>query len=174
MATATASSSWRTATLGEFFRIKHGYAFKGEFFSESGPYILLTPGNFNPDGGIKLKGENEKYYGGPFPDEFLLQRNDLLVVVTDLTQTASILGSPAFIPQSNRFLHNQRLGKVHEISPNIDRQFLYHLFNSEAVRGQIKGSATGATVRHTAPDRICAVKIPIPPLPTQCKIAAIL
>jgi len=73
MVTVTTPHTWRSATLGEFFRIKHGYAFKGEYFSDSGPYVLLTPGNFSSDGGIKLKGEKEKYYIGPFPDEFLLQ-----------------------------------------------------------------------------------------------------
>ena len=38
--------SWREITLGSAIRVKHGYAFKGEFFSDSGKYILLTPGNF--------------------------------------------------------------------------------------------------------------------------------
>jgi type I restriction enzyme S subunit len=42
------------------------------------------------------------------------------------------------------------------------------------VRSQIKATATGATVRHTAPDRIYAVEVCVPPLPTQRKIAAIL
>jgi len=83
-------------------------------------------------------------------------------------------GSPAFIPYSNYFLHNQRLGKVYDISPGIEKQFLYQLLNTDAVRGQIKGSATGSTVRHTAPDRIYAVKVTVPPLLTQRKIAVIL
>ena len=103
---------WRACCLGDFFRIKHGFAFKGQHFSSEGPYILLTPGNFNPHGGLKLKGEKEKYYTGDFPDEFLLRQGEFLVVMTDLTQEAAILGSPAFVPESGRFLHNQRLGKI--------------------------------------------------------------
>jgi hypothetical protein len=31
---------WKVAKLGDYFRIKHGYAFKGEFFSEKGPFVL--------------------------------------------------------------------------------------------------------------------------------------
>ena len=111
---AASKNCWKHSRLGNYFRIKHGYAFKGEFFADSGPYVLLTPGNFQADGGIKLKGEREKYYTGDFPSEFLLRRGDFLVVMTDLTQNAPILGSPAFIPEDDRFLHNQRLGKQHK------------------------------------------------------------
>jgi type I restriction enzyme, S subunit len=42
---------WKRTKLGAFFRIKHGYAFKGEFFADTGPYVLLTPGNFKEDVG---------------------------------------------------------------------------------------------------------------------------
>ena len=166
---------WESVHLGRFFTIKHGWAFKGKFFAEEGKYILLTPGNFNPDGGIKLKGNKEKYYVGDFPHEFLLKHDDLLVVMTDLTQDAPILGSPAFIMENGKFLHNQRLGKIQELDETkIIRPFLYYLFNSSNVRNQIKASATGTTVKHTAPERIYNVKVNLPPLPTQRKIAAIL
>jgi type I restriction enzyme, S subunit len=166
---------WKKAKLGEYFRIKHGFAFKGEFFADKGPYILLTPGNFNPDGGIKLKGEKEKYYTGDFPLEFLLKRGDFLIVLTDLIQNAPILGSPAFVKEDNKFLHNQRLGKITNLNDSkMYPLFLYYLFNSAKVRDQIKASATGATVKHTAPERIYAVEVELPPISTQRKIAAIL
>jgi len=167
--------NWRKTKLGDYFRIKHGYAFKGEFFSDEGPYVLLTPGNFQVDGGIKLKGEREKYYTGDFPKEFLLKRGDFLIVMTDLTQNAPILGSPALIKEDDKFLHNQRLGKIVELNESeMDRMFLYYLFNTTSVRAQIKASATGATVRHTAPDRIYAVKVEVPSLSIQRRIASIL
>jgi type I restriction enzyme, S subunit len=167
--------SWKHARLGDYFRIKHGFAFKGAYFSDKGKYIVLTPGNFRADGGIKLKGEREKYYTGPFPSEFLLKRRDFLVVMTDLTQNAPILGSPAFVNENDRFLHNQRLGKIVELNESeMHPSFLYYLFNSRDVREQIKASATGATVKHTAPERIYAINVAVPSLDTQRKIAAVL
>ena len=166
---------WESVHLGKFFTIKHGWAFKGKYFAEEGKYILLTPGNFNPDGGIKLKGNKEKYYVGDFPDEFLLKHGDLLVVMTDLTQDAPILGSPAFVMEDGKFLHNQRLGKIQELDESkVIFPFLYYLFNSSNVRNQIKASATGATVKHTAPERIYDVEVSLPPIAIQCKIAAVL
>ena len=168
-------NNWKKSKLGDFFRIKHGYAFKGEYFTNSGKYIVLTPGNFHAEGGLKLKGEKEIYYSGDFPREFILKKGDLIIAMTDLKQSAPILGSAAIIPESNIFLHNQRLGKIIELNEReLLLKYLYYLFNSSGVRSQIKGSATGSTVRHTAPDRIYSINIECPPLPIQRKIAAIL
>ncbi len=170
----TQRQAWSRRQLGDYFRIKHGYAFKSRLFAKGGAYVVLTPGNFRPDGGLKFEGQ-QKYYAGEFPPDFLLKAGDFLIVMTDLTQNAPILGSPAFIPEDDRYLHNQRLGKVIELKEGtMERCFLYHLLNSDGVRAQIKASATGATVRHTAPDRIYAVEVEVPPLLTQRKIAAIL
>lgn len=169
------ANGWKEAKLGDYFRIKHGWAFKGEFFADAGPYVLLTPGNFKADGGLQERGEREKYYTGDFPGEFLLKRGEFLIVMTDLTQNAPILGSPAIVPENDRFLHNQRLGKVVDLKEaEMDKGFLYHLLNHFAIRAQIKGSATGATVKHTAPDRIYAVKAQVPPIPVQRAIAGVL
>jgi type I restriction enzyme S subunit len=154
-------------------RIKHGWAFKGEFFSDSGPYVLLTPGNFNEEGGLRLKGEKEKYYTGEVPSEFILKHGDLLVVMTE--QAEGLLGSPAIIPEGDRYLHNQRLGLVVDIDESlVDKLFLYYLFNLREVRAQIRATANGAKVRHTSPDRIYQVKVQLPPLPLQQEIASIL
>jgi type I restriction enzyme S subunit len=55
-----------------------------------------------------------------------------------------------------------------------DKLFLYHLFNSMPVRQQIRATASGVKIRHTAPSRIAAVKVRIPELPVQRRIAGIL
>jgi len=163
---------WRQRKLGDVLEIKHGFAFKGEFFSDAGELVLLTPGNFKEEGGLKLKGDKEKHYTGEFPDEYLLRRGDLLVAMTDLTQNAPILGSPAFIPEDGRFLHNQRLGKIVNLKTDEALpEFVFYLFNMASVRDQIRGSASGATVRHTSPSRIYDVSVKFPPLPLQRRIA---
>ena len=169
------AAAWKRSRLGDLLEIKHGYAFKGEFFSGEGEFVLLTPGNFREEGGLKLKGEKEKYYTGEIPDDFVLRKGDLLIAMTDLTQNAPILGSPAFVPENGRFLHNQRLGKVTNIRcDEVIPEFLFYLFNTATVRGQIKGSAAGATVRHTSPARMYDVSVEIPPLVLQRRIAGIL
>lgn len=168
-------SEWTEHRLGEFFNIKHGFAFKGEHFTDAGDFVLLTPGNFKEEGGLKLKGDKEKYYSGEFPREYLLRKGDIVIAMTDLIQNAPILGSAAIIPEDGKFLHNQRLGKIIDLDErSLLPEFLYYLMSTAPVRGHIKGSATGSTVKHTAPSRILEVETRIPSLPTQRRIAGIL
>ncbi|MBI2360229.1 MAG: restriction endonuclease subunit S, partial [Deltaproteobacteria bacterium] len=165
--------AWSEMRLGKLVKIKHGFAFKGEHFNDRGDYILLTPGNLYPKGGLKLKGEKETYYTGDFPRAYILAKGDLVIVMTDLTQDASILGGAMLIDRSDLYLHNQRLGLVSH-TDEIDRRFLYQYFNWQFFRDQVKASSNGATVKHTSPGRIYQCRICRPPLPTQRKIAAIL
>ncbi len=168
--------SWQTLRLGKVMDVKHGFAFKGDFFRDSGELVLLTPGNCHEAGGLKLKGEREKYYVGEFPDEYLLSAGDMLVVMTDLINTAPILGGSFLIPENNKYLHNQRLGLVRITDDSlIDKMFLYYLLNTHSYRAQVRGSASGATVRHTSPERIraCTVRVPCD-IRTQQQIGEIL
>jgi type I restriction enzyme, S subunit len=172
---ASPAACWEPVRLGSLLAVKHGYAFKGEFFEDSGEAVVLTPGNFRVGGGLQLRDGKEKYYSAPYSEEFLLAPGDLLLAMTDLKQDAPILGCPIVIPDSGQFLHNQRLGKVVDVDAGrLYRLFAYYLFIWDGVRAQIRGSATGATVRHTAPTRIYDVQFKLPPLLAQRKIAAIL
>jgi type I restriction enzyme, S subunit len=52
---------WRVGKLGDYFTIKHGYAFKGEYITtEETNKILVTPGNFKIGGGFN--DSKYKYY----------------------------------------------------------------------------------------------------------------
>lgn len=164
---------WQKTTLGDCFRIRHGYAFEGKYFSDSGPYVLLTPGNFHEEGGFRKKGDKEKYYTGEVPKDYVLNKGDLIVAMTE--QGEGLLGSSAIIPDSEKFLHNQRLGLIADLDERkIDKGFLYYLFNTRGVRHQIRASASGVKVRHTSPTRIYEVKVDLPPVSSQRKIASIL
>jgi type I restriction enzyme S subunit len=164
---------WTHCKLGDLIEIKHGYAFQGEYFAGAGSHIVLTPGNFYDEGGFKDKGEKEKWYTGPIPEDYVLNERDLIIAMTE--QAEGLLGSSAVIPRSGLYLHNQRLGLVQiRDKSKTDMRFLYYLFNSKPVRQQIRGSASGTKIRHTAPSRIAEVKVRVPRLPVQRRIAGIL
>lgn len=165
--------SRRTIALGEAFHIKHGYAFKSQFFSPRGEYVILTPGNFREEGGFRLRPEKDRFYVGDIPEGFVLREGDLIVAMTE--QAPGLLGSSAIVPQAHRYLHNQRLGLVEDLDEELlDRKYLYYLFNTRLVRGQISGSASGTKVRHTSPERLSRVKVSVPSVPKQRVIASIL
>ncbi|MBT6540639.1 MAG: restriction endonuclease subunit S, partial [Planctomycetes bacterium] len=158
--------------LGKLITIKHGFPFLGEHFSQSGDFVLLTPGNFFETGGYRDRKEKQKYYTGEFPEEYVLDERDLLLVMTE--QAKGLLGSPLLVPESNKFLHNQRLGLVTSVhGSNCDPNFFFHLFNSRKFRSALQDSATGTKVRHTSPKKILDVSLSIPQsIETQQKIAS--
>lgn len=168
--------NWIEHSLGELIRIKHGFAFKGKYFTQDiTDSVLLTPGNFRVDGGIKFNWNKQKYYKGDYPQEYVLNEGDLILALTDLTQSCDILGAPAVIKDSKfKYLHNQRLGLVEINSDLLDKNYLFYYFNSHSYRETIKNSKTGSTVSHTAPERIYNCVIYLPPLPEQRAIASIL
>jgi type I restriction enzyme S subunit len=167
------AAAWRNCKLSDLLEIKHGYAFQGEYFANTGSHIVLTPGNFYDEGGFKDKVNKEKWYNGPIPSDYLLNEGDLIVAMTE--QAEGLLGSSAIIPRSGVYLHNQRLGLVQvRDQSEADKGFLYYLFNSKPVRQQIRGSASGTKIRHTAPSRIGEVKVSVPPLSVQRRITGIL
>src|SRR5574344_1031407 len=91
------SSEWSPAKLGDLVDIKHGFAFKGEFFSEPPTtYQLTTPGNFAIGGGFQSG--KSKFYNGPILDDYVLKVGDLLVTMTDLSKAADTLGYAAKVP----------------------------------------------------------------------------
>lgn len=163
---------WRERSLGELLDVKHGFAFLGQYFGEAGTHIVLTPGNFFERGGFKPKGDKEKWYSGPVPSEYVLRRGDIIVAMTE--QAEGLLGASAIVPQDDLYLHNQRLGLVQIRNGEADRGFIYHLFNTPTVRQQIRATASGAKVRHTAPSRIAAVRVMVPGIKEQQRIGGIL
>lgn len=166
-------SAWRECKLGDLLQVKHGFAFLGEHFTSAGTHVVLTPGNFLEEGGFKEKADKAKWYNGPIPEDYVLDKGDLIVAMTE--QAEGLLGSSALIPRSGVYLHNQRLGLVQIRNQKLaDQHFIYYLFNSKPVRQQIRGSASGAKIRHTAPSRIADVKVSVPPLSVQQRIAGIL
>ena len=166
--------SWEVMELGTFFQIKHGYAFDGKFFEASGDFILMTPGHFNEEGGFRDQREKTKYFTGEVPEDYLLAKNDLVVAMTE--QKVGLLGSSAFVPESGRYLHNQRLGLIVELDANrLCQRFLFNVFNTPHLRVEVAKTSTGSKVKHTSPTKLRAVQVSIPPtLEEQETIADVL
>ncbi len=169
------ANDWRAVSLGELFRVKHGFAFKSEYFTdEPQDTVLVTPGNFAIGGGFQ--DGKRKYYNGQLPEDYVLKPGQVVVTMTDLSKESDTLGYAASIPNdSTVWLHNQRVGLL-EFKTEIPTspRFIEYLLRTHEYRSWIVGSATGTTVKHTAPGRIENFATRIPPIEEQHAIAHIL
>ena len=143
--------------LKNFIKIKHGFAFDGEQFSETETSkILVSPGNFKIGGGFQ--NNKPKFYNeeAEYKTDYILKAGSLVVTMTDLSKNGDTLGFPAIIPNDKQltFLHNQRVGLVELVNDTYPKAFIYFLMCSNDYRNYILATASGTTVRHTSPDKI--------------------
>jgi type I restriction enzyme S subunit len=158
----------------ELFQINiaHGFAFSSEHFKSHGAYRLTTPGHFYEAGGFRDIGAKQKYYVGPVPSDYVLEPGDLIVAMTE--QADGLLGSAAVVPPEHRYLHNQRLGRVEVVSSDSELDYLAYVFNSQRYRAKVRETAAGTKVKHTSPEKLLAIPVPLPPPAEQRAIAAAL
>ena len=122
----------------------------------------MTPGHFYEEGGFRDQGDKTKFFTGELPDGYLLRKGDLVIAMTE--QKSGLLGSAAFVPESNRYLHNQRLGLIVGLdTKRVNQRFLFNVFNTPQLRVEVAKTSTGSKVRHTSPTKIRTVKVGIPP-----------
>lgn len=169
---------WRDISIGEIVKIKHGWSFKGELFSEelTGRPIVVNIGNFQYTGGFRFESTTLREYIANYPKEFELKPADILLVMTCQTEGGEILGIPGRIPDDGRvYLHNQRMGKVEYLQPNlVSPDFIYWVFLWKDFNQHLVETASGTKILHTAPVRIESFRFPLPPKNEQEKIARIL
>ena len=168
-------SEWKEYKIGDICRIKHGFAFKGiHFVDEPQKYVCVTPGNFALKGGFK--NDKPKYYNGPIPEDYVLQKDDLVVTMTDLSKNGDTLGYSALIPYDEHytFLHNQRIGLIEDISNEIDKHFLYWVMRTYDYQRYIVGHCSGSTVKHTSPSGIGSYIFRSPNMKMQKEISSVL
>ena len=156
-----------TCRFGDVAHIKHGFAFKGEYFTEvPNGVMLVTPGNFRIGGGFQEK--KCKYFTSDYPDEYVLHEGDLIVTMTDLSKACDTLGYGAIVPHSSTvYLHNQRVGLFDYVDCRLDKRFIVWFMQTEEYRNHILGTCAGSTVKHTSPDRILSAQIYLPPAELQ-------
>jgi type I restriction enzyme, S subunit len=163
--------TWETVTLGSLAEFRNG--------------INFSNGNFGH--GIKVIGVAD-FQNYLFPKyEFLDQINPLGVVrQDDLLKENDILfvrsnGNRNFIGRS-LFIKNLQEDVTHSgftirlrfLSSNADAAFFAQLFRADYIRRELSHSGSGTNISNLSQETLRKVKVPLPPLAEQRKIAAIL
>lgn len=150
--------SWPLAKLDNHVDILSGFAFKSESFNDRGEGLPL----------VRIRdvvpGVSDTYYSGEYSNEFLLSDGDLLIGMDGDFNRARWNGGQALL--------NQRVCKITAKSESLDQGYLYH-FLPKAL-DKIHAETPAVTVKHLSVKGIRAIEIPLPPLPEQKRIAAIL
>jgi len=148
---------WKESTLGEISEFINGRAFKPSEWEEDGKLIIRIQ---DLTGSINDPHYTTKYY----EQKYLVIKGDLLI-----SWSATL---DAFIWDREDGWLNQHIFKVNENKQIIDRKFLFYLVRKKI--DLLKKQTHGSTMKHITKKNFDRIKIPLPPLPTQKKIVAIL
>lgn len=157
--------------IGKFAKVKGGKRLpKGRVVQDektAHPYIRVT--DFH--GGV-LDKDGIKYI-----DEDTHQKVKRYIITSDdvFISIAGTIGLIGIVPNDFSGANlTENAAKICEISPNIDKRYLAMYLQSHVGQAQISGRVVGTSQPKLALFRIEEIEVPVPPLPTQRRIADIL
>lgn len=171
-------NTWPRETLGTVADVVSGYAFKSGEFGKSGIPVIkiknVRVGNVDLCG---VEHVDEKYLR--LPKRYHVQGGDVLISLTGshISQPNSVVGRVARHSNSHPIcLLNQRAGKlIVRDGSRCDLGFLFYaLSEKETVRAIAMKAHGAANQANVSPTQVESIKIPLPPLPIQRRIAGIL
>ena len=144
--------------LTDIVSITRGLSYSSEEIDCMDGNDLINLKNIQAYGGFRLDGT--KKYCGKYKTEQVVQEEDLIMGVTDMTQDRRTVGSVALIPNiENLSVISADLIKLES---DIDNIYLYAMFRFGGVSRYIAQFANGANVLHLRPQALHSIKILLP------------
>ena len=168
---------WKEYKVGDIFNIQNGYAFKsGEFvdYSED-TYEVLKIGHIEVGGGLRsdpkrtfVKRES-KYL------KWVLEKNDIVMGMTDMKSNVVILGIPALIDKSDKYVLNQRVARLSlKDSQSFDIYFCYYQMQWKEYISELRKTANSGVQVNLTTSGISNSLLFVPDFEIQKKIGGIL
>ncbi|WP_162178613.1 restriction endonuclease subunit S [Deinococcus marmoris] len=163
-------AGWPIVQIGDYLKVVAGPSFRSAEFVEGEDHIRLLRGDNIVQG--KLRWDGVKRWHGDVQKRYHLEENDVVIAMDRPWIEAGLKW--AWIQQKDLPAYLvQRVARL-RATEGLDQKFLRYVIASPDFTAYIKPIVTGATVPHISGGQIESHRFPIPPLPTQRKIAAIL
>lgn len=142
-------------SLSELVDIFSGHAFNSTHFNQTKtglPLIRIRDIN---------SGFSETYYSGPYQNQYVTNNGDLLIGMDGDFRIVCWNQGEALL--------NQRVCRLQNIDPTLDKRFLFHIMTP--VLSKIQDGNTKSTVNHLSVKQLRSAQIPLPPFEIQQEIA---
>lgn len=148
---------WVWKKLGDVANFVNGRAFKPSDWGNSGYPIIRIQNLTSIDSKFN-------YYGSEPETKYFIIKGDVLV------SWSATLG--AFIWSGEKSVLNQHIFKVVENHKFVNKLYLYYVIQTKIA--EMKTRVHGSTMTHITKKDFDRIEIPVPPLPVQKRIVAIL
>ncbi len=151
-------NGWKTKTLGDVLEVQNGYAFDSKGFNSAKGLPLIRIRS------LKAGTETETRFDGHYDKRYVVKAGDLLIGMDGEFGCYEWKGEPALL--------NQRVCRLQGFSGELVPRFLFYGVNDYL---KVIEDVTGfTTVKHISSKQILGIEFPVPPLPEQHRIVAIL
>ena len=161
-------SGWAYSRLGDICKLKNGYAFKSGLYSTQGVRIIrianVQDGYIEDDAPQSYDFDKMKGL-----DSFLLSDGDLLMSLTGNVGRVCFI-TKKFLPAAL----NQRVACVRNNEVPINKEYLFHLFQSEKFVKDCKNSGKGVAQQNISTEWLKEYIVPLPPLLEQDRIVTLI
>ncbi|AHF80963.1 restriction endonuclease subunit S [Thermococcus paralvinellae] len=171
---------WEVVELGEIAKFQRGYSYRRADLSETRTSKrFITINDLEKEGGVKRTAERIYLKESvQVKERFILSPGDILIANTDMTK-GFIIGAPLIItsdliPEDGIAVFSMDLTKLIFDKENINSHFLFYWLSWGTVRTIMKAFSQGLNVQHLNHDLVKTVKVVLPPLEEQKKIAGVL
>jgi len=156
---------WKVVPLGEVARLQNGYAFKSETYHKDGAYTVVTIANVQ-DGKFDCEDANRI---AVLPRD--LQSHQQLKIGDVLVSMTGNVGRVCRVDTTDCLL-NQRVGKFDISGADID--YVYTVLRGNDFLSKMIEKGQGGAQPNIGKGDIESYSLPLPPLPEQKRIAAVL
>jgi len=161
---------WEEKILGEVVDNYGGKSLE-KYCDPKGEYKFISIGNYTKEG--RYNDDGRRVVLNEETRKKLLDENDLVMVLNDKTTTGEIIGSTILIDKDDTYIYNQRSEKLVP-KDSFNPEYLWHFFNSKEFRKKIFRISQGGTQIYVNFSSVKKLKLEIPILSEQQKIASFL
>lgn len=151
---------WVFKKLGELCFYQNGTALE-KYFNQDDGYKVISIGNYSSSGGYIFTSNYIDYSYERIINKFILNQNDLAILLNDKTSIGTIIGRVILIRNDNEYVFNQRTMRLTpkgEILPD----YIYYLINSDFIHNIIVNMAKPGTQIYINTDDILNLYLPFP------------
>ena len=159
---------WEVKSLSGLVDFTRGISYTSSTINDNEGIPMINLKSLNLNGTYRIDGL--KYFTGKLNENKIINKNDLLIAITDVTREAEIIGKAILSPDfGNKTVCSCDVARIDILKNSFSKNYLRYLFNSNHYHNYIKHFASGTLVLHLDLNGILWYKDIIPPINLQNK-----
>lgn len=169
-----AQEDWKELPLGDLATVQNGYAFSSSDYVDYQEDFLevFKMGHIQPGGGLRFSPKADFVPRIDKLKRWILNKNDIVMAMTDMKDNMGILGHPALTDISNKYVLNQRVARIYLESNNklSSIYLLYLQLSTEEAISLLQSKANSGVQVNLTTEAIKSIPITIPPTSIQNRV----